>query len=513
MLGGSRGILAGWAAGLHNFGRVRHHRHVMRLDDVSRLPARPASDPASQARVPKAPARVPKAPARVLAALTPVVAMLVACSPSGDSGSAGSPTSLSAAASPTGASSLNDPSLGDPSGSGGTGTTPGAGGTAVASTTGPSGANAAGSAAVSAAVTASPARSCAKTLLAGLSLKQRVGQLFVAGVPANVSFKEQTKSLDAASRSAVGSYLVYGGTSAGVKAVRRMTSRVSAALAARSDGLPPFVTADQEGGRVQPLRGPGFSTIPSALEQGRLPSSTLTRRWRTNWARDLVAAGVNVNFAPVADVVPASLGTANKPIGYYQREYGHTPARVSRQVPAALAGMQTAGVLATAKHFPGLGRVRGNTDTTAGVKDRVTTARSGYLEPFQAAVDAGVTFVMVSSAIYTKIDASQPAVFSPKVMGLLREQLGFQGVIVSDDLGAAEQLAAFEPRERALRFLAAGGQLIIDVKPPSAIRQLPNAVRAAAAENPKVRRRVDAAALAILTVKVRAGVIPASRCR
>src|SRR2546428_10195697 len=96
--------------------------------------------------------------------------------------------------------------------------------------------------------------------------------------------------------------------------------------------------------------------------------------------------------------------------------------------------MERAGVATTAKHFPGLGRVTGNTDFTADVVDDVTTPDDPYLQPFQAAVDGGVPFVMVALATYTKIDPEHLAVFPPTVMQILRGQLCFQGVIVSDEI-------------------------------------------------------------------------------
>ena len=100
----------------------------------------------------------------------------------------------------------------------------------------------------------------------------------------------------------------------------------------------------------------------------------------------------------------------------------------------------------TAKHFPGLGRVTGNTDTTAGVTDTVTTRTSTDITPFRAAISAGAHLLMVSSAYYSRIDASHPAVFSPTVIrGMIRGDLGFTGVVISDDLGNAKQVAAWSP--------------------------------------------------------------------
>ena len=129
-------------------------------------------------------------------------------------------------------------------------------------------------------------------------------------------------------------------------------------------------------------------------------------------------------------------------------------------------GMRSAGVETAVKHFPGLGCVRANTDTTANVVDRVTTARSARLAAFRAGIDAGSGFVMVSSASYSKIDPGTPALFSSTIIGgLLRQRMGFDGVVMSDDVGGAKAVLAWSPAQRAVRFVRAGGDLLLDIKP------------------------------------------------
>lgn len=351
---------------------------------------------------------------------------------------------------------------------------------------------------------AAPAE-CAAQALTGLDLRQRVGQLFIVGVPATTPLKGTTGPLESAKQAEVGGYLLSGDSHAGVQRIRRLTARMSVLL--RQDDARPFAAVDQEGGEIQHLKGPGFSPIPSALDQGQMSPQALRIAWQTNWAADLRAAGVNLDFAPVADVVPASLGVANQPIGRYEREYGHTSAQVANDVVAVVHGLQGAGVLASAKHFPGLGRVRGNTDVSSGVTDPLTGPADPYLRPFAAAVDAGVGFVMVSTALYPRIDPDNLAVFSPEVMRLLRGDLGFTGVIVADDLGSAAQVSGVQPGERALRFVRAGGQVLIVVAATRAVRAMTEALRRTAGSDPDLRAAIDAAALAVLTAKARAGLL------
>ena len=315
--------------------------------------------------------------------------------------------------------------------------------------------------------------------------------------------------MGAATRSAISDYhvgnvILTGRSSLGVSATRSVTNGLQArATSAATGGVPLFVSTDQEGGYVQVLSGPGFSAIPQALTQGGWSTATLQAAAR-HWGGQLAAAGVNLNLAPVADTVP--VGQVNPPIGYFYREYGHTPDVVAPHGAAVIRGMAQAGVASAVKHFPGLGRVTANTDTTAGVTDYVTTSHDPYLAPFQAGIGAGTSFVMMSSAYYQLIDPSRPAVFSPTVIGsLLRGQLGFRGVVISDSLGAA-QVAAWSPGARAVNFLEAGGDMVL-INDPSQIPAMVGAVSARVASSSAFRAKVDAAALLVLRAKQARGLI------
>ena len=167
--------------------------------------------------------------------------------------------------------------------------------------------------------------------------------------------------------------------------------------------------------------------------------------------------------------------------------------------------MQTSGLAMTPKHFPGLGRVTGNTDTTAGVTDTLTTRSSADIAPFKAAINAGARFLMVSSAHYSRIDRNHPAVFSPTVIGgMIRGDLGFTGIVISDDLGAAKQVAAWSLGARAVNFVNAGGDMVLTGNAPG-IPAMVNAVTSRAASDIAFRSRVQAAVLRVLTVKAQYG--------
>jgi beta-N-acetylhexosaminidase len=155
------------------------------------------------------------------------------------------------------------------------------------------------------------------------------------------------------------------------------------------------------------------------------------------------------------------------------------------------------------KHFPGLGEVTGNTDHTARVVDGVTRADSASLAPFKAAVEGEVGAVMVSSATYTRIDPSHQAVFSPKVIGLLR-QWGYQGVVISDDLGAAASLKSVPASQRAVRFLAAGGDLVINASPGLTAPMVAGVAKRARSD-PAFEAQLTASATRVLALKEAVG--------
>jgi beta-N-acetylhexosaminidase len=327
-----------------------------------------------------------------------------------------------------------------------------------------------------------------------MSEAQRVGQLFMTGASSAGNDQAASRAITAYH---VGSVILMGEQPTSVD----QTAAISAGLQRQVARVKLFIATDQEGGEVQRLHGPGFDSIPSGLQQGSITPGALRADAR-RWGGQLRAAGVNVDLAPVMDTVPspASAGS-NPPIGQLDREYGFSPATVARHGTAFAQGLADAGVDATLKHFPGLGRVTGNTDTTAGVTDRETTRNDPYLAPFAVGINAGAPFVMMSTAYYSRIDADHPAAFSPTIVsGILRGDLHFRGVVISDDVGGAAQVASLSPGTRAVDFIAAGGDIVLTVD-SSLIPRMTAAVLARVKSDARFRGQVDAAALRVLEAK------------
>ena len=333
---------------------------------------------------------------------------------------------------------------------------------------------------------------------------QRIGQLFELGLAGN---RLGPTEINLIQTDHIGSVWFVATSTAGVAGIQAVTSAVQGQVSsAATANVRFFIAANQEGGVIQAMQGPGFSRMPSAVVQGQSTPAALQSQAVT-WGQQLHSAGINFNFAPVMDVVPPGTDAQNQPIGALQREYGHDPATAGSHGVAFLTGMHQSGIAVSLKHFPGLGRVAGNTDFTTAT-DTTTTAFDPYLQSFKDGIAANADFVMVALARYTQIDPNHLAAFSSVVMTeMLRNSLGFGGVIISDDLGATAAVANIPPATRAIDFLSAGGDMIIS-KTSAPADAMVQAIRARVATDSSFSQRVDDAALRILKAKQAYGLLP-----
>lgn len=366
---------------------------------------------------------------------------------------------------------------------------------------------AASSAAPSPTAAASPAPSATATAtatdgaLAGWSLEEKVGQLMMVGVDAQAPKQSSNEAVDTHH---VGNIFIAGRTTAGSQATQKVISSFTSKVGpGTTHATPMLVATDQEGGEVQVLAGSGFSDIPSALDQSAQPRDQLVASART-WGKELADVGVNMNLAPVADLVDIARPASNEPIGRWGREYGHDAATVSSQAGAFAEGMQASKVIPTYKHFPGLGRVKDNTDTSAGVVDSTTTrsADTAVSVIFGAAIAAGAPVIMVSSATYSLIDPSAPAVFSSTIVtDMLRREMGFSGVVITDDVSAAVQVQDVSAGDRAVRAIRAGCDLVLASADPTVAADMVKALISTARSDPAFAARVDESATRVLNLK------------
>jgi beta-N-acetylhexosaminidase len=194
------------------------------------------------------------------------------------------------------------------------------------------------------------------------------------------------------------------------------------------DDRPPLLSIDQEGGRVQRLKDTPW---PSMRALGNLADLPTTTQVAAAMADELRATGFNLNFAPVCDV---DSNPKNPVIG--DRSFGKRPAEVAAQAVAFLEGLHSHGVIGCAKHFPGHGDTSVDSHLALPVVDKeLGELREVELPPFAAMVKAGVAMVMTSHVLFPDLDRDLPATLSEKVLKrLLRDELGYNGVVISDDL-------------------------------------------------------------------------------
>jgi beta-N-acetylhexosaminidase len=341
---------------------------------------------------------------------------------------------------------------------------------------------------------------CVDQKLKSLTLREQAAQLIMTGISANGMTSAQRPIVQ---KQKPGGVLLL---NTGGNLSHTRTAMAAATTAATINGIRPLIAADQEGGQIQRLKGSGFDRIPAATVQGTWSSGKLTER-AEQWGDQLKEAGVNVDLAPVADVVPSSLKQQNAPIGSLDREYGDTREDVGPHVQAFVKGMRAAGVITSVKHFPGLGRVRGNTDFSSGVVDNVTVRGDDDLKPFADGTQAGAGMVMISTATYTKIDPNNRAVFSRTVIqGMVRGDLKYDGVVITDDVGAAAEVASVPAGQRATRFVAAGGDIVINAK-ASLTATMVNALVAKAEQDSAFKAQLTSSVRRVLTLKQNHGLV------
>lgn len=322
-----------------------------------------------------------------------------------------------------------------------------------------------------------------------LSLEQQVGQLVVlsfsgSSVPPYVS--EALRERRAAG------VILFGGNITSPAQLRRLTGDL------RRGSWRPLVAVDQEGGSIRRVSWIGPArTAPEQHAAGTVRADAAAA------ARALLAAGITVTFAPVADV-PSVSGAA-----LAGRAFSRDPAQVSASVRAAIRGWRSGGIAATAKHFPGIGAAPANTDHAV-----VTIRRSRAvlervdLPPFRAAVAAGVPLVMVGHARYPALDRARIASQSrPIIEGLLRDDVGFRGVVVTDSMEAQASLSTGSITTVSERAVRAGADLVL-LTGRGSYRPVYERLLAVARRDPVFRERVRESAARVLALKARGALPP-----
>ena len=295
-----------------------------------------------------------------------------------------------------------------------------------------------------------------------MTLREKIGQLLLVGFR-GLDVDERSPIVRDIRAGCVGGVILFDRDVA-LKSDRRnirSPAQVRKLIAAlqRAAPMPLLVAVDQEGGKVARLKKKhGFPETVSAQSLGEIDDPALTRRHADVTADALAAAGFNLNFAPVVDL---DTHFDNPIIGKLKRSYSPDPALVVRHARAVVEAHHEHGVACCLKHFPGHGSSR--FDSHLGLTDVSATWQPAEMEPFRALIAAGLADAVMTAHIFNRhLDPEFPATLSrATIEGLLRQQLGFKGVVVSDDLDM-RAIANEYDRKRALELaLNAGNDILL----------------------------------------------------
>lgn len=325
-----------------------------------------------------------------------------------------------------------------------------------------------------------------------MTSREKIGQLFMVGflgtsvTPDLASFIKQYKP---------GGVILFSRNLESVEQMVDLTNKLQAC----SPHSPLLISIDQEGGRVSRLPK-GFTIFPSCSLLGRSNSTELAYAAGATIAKELRAVGVNMNMAPVLDV---NSNPDNPVIG--DRAFGTTPDVVCELGIATAAGLQDNGVVACGKHFPG----HGDTNTDSHKELPVVEATRERLEaiefpPFRRAVQRGVASLMTAHVLYRALDRELPATLSPAIINdFLRQELQYDGVVLTDDLEMHAIIDHFGVEDAAVRAVLAGCDMVLICKDRDREVAAFEAVEQAVTSGTISTERLDRSAARIVRLKNR----------
>lgn len=356
----------------------------------------------------------------------------------------------------------------------------------------------------------SPAADAVETLLGPMTIEQKVAQLFFVTPEQLTGYKTVTAAGEA-TRSAlagmpVGGLVYFSRNITGAAQLRQMLANTLAYSREVGAGVPAFLGVDEEGGPlVARVANSGLFDVerfPNMAEVGATGDPARAAHVGTTIGAYLREIGFTVDFAPDADVLTNPDNTAIGP-----RSFGSDPALVSDMVAAEVTAMRAAGCLPCVKHFPGHGDTAADSHTGEAISTRtLNELEACEYEPFRAGIQAGVPLVMVGH-IKTPNAAGDdlPASLSSYMIGrTLRGELGFEGVIVSDSFSMGAVTQYFGPAEAAVRFLEAGGDVVLM---PQSLTEAYQGVLAALASGTLDEGRIDESLRRVLRAKDAAGLL------
>lgn len=306
--------------------------------------------------------------------------------------------------------------------------------------------------------TEKPQADAADEIVNAMSLSDRIWQMFITtpeditGIGAAVAAGEATK--EALEKYPVGGFIYFSKNIESLEQIKEMLANTQS-----YSKIPMFTAVDEEGGRVQRLGNAGLVTkLPSMREIGDTGDESKAAYVGETLGRELRTIGFNVDFAPVADVITVG---ANEDIG--DRSFGSDPQLVAKMITAEVGAMEGQNLCSVLKHFPGNGSTSANTHTEEGISYRtLDEMRTTEFIPFQAGIDAGADMVMIAHVSVPSVTGDNtPSTLSKPVIDLLRNELGFSGIAVSDAFNMAAITSKYTPDTAAVEAVKAGIDIIL----------------------------------------------------
>lgn len=342
----------------------------------------------------------------------------------------------------------------------------------------------------------------AREALGAMSLEEKTAQLFFITPEALTGVEVATASLDSTKEAydtyPVGGIIYFEQNIVSEEQFKEMTSGMRRISEERSQACA-FLGIDEEGGRVARLanhEGLDIENVGPMLAIGQSGDVQKAREAGETIGAYLQEFGLDVDFAPDADVLDAEDNTV-----IADRSFGTDPSLAADMVAEMVEGLKSEGISATLKHFPGHGATKEDTHTEAAYTQKTMEElwQSDFL-PFQAGIEAGADFVMVGHlAAPNATGEDTPAIFSEALVeGVLREQMGFEGIIITDALNMDAIMASYTSAQAAVKALQAGVDMLLM---PADFTEAYQGVLDAVADGTLTQERIDESVLRILTLK------------
>lgn len=327
-----------------------------------------------------------------------------------------------------------------------------------------------------------------------MTLEEKVGQLLVIGVE-GTSFSNEMDNL--IRNYHVGGVIIMGRNVATTTEMLQLINDIKKANKPNKNPL--FLSVDEEGGRVSRLPI-GIPKLPTSEKIGKLNDESLNYRTGVYLAKVLNEFGYNMNFAPVLDV---NSNSRNPVIG--DRSFGSDPTQVAQLGISTMHGMMDNGIISVVKHFPGHGdTVVDSHKALPKVETTLETLRSVELVPFQKAIEEGADVVMVAHILFPVLDPDYPSSMSKAIItGLLRDEMQFEGVVITDDLTMGAIVSNYAIPEAAVQSFIAGSDLLLVVSDYEVQLNTFNALIKAIETGVITEQRLNESVKRILTLKVK----------